>query len=251
MFSRFRIAFSSALLLAVALILPAFAGGWAVITLDKLPTGVVAGEPFTIGFTVMQHGKTPMKDLDPTITATLSDSESFVVHATPEGKTGHYVATLTFPKEGNWSWSIQAFTMDQAMPELSVAAPVVAGSQPVAKVQPISLLLTVRYVALAIGLMGLLIAFRRKSRLAVALTVISLLVIGNVRYDKIKARLFELLDLFYFFSILFTFYKLVPKCIFSRIVLNDIIMAIASNNHVHFCNFICFRKLNSKKSIVF
>ncbi len=127
MFSRFRVSTALALLLALALSMPAFAGGWAVITVDKLPSGVVAGEPFEIGFTVLQHGKTPMTDIHPTITATLSGSDKFVVNAEDEGKPGHYVATLTFPKEGNWSWSIQAFTMDQAMPELSIAEPV-AGS---------------------------------------------------------------------------------------------------------------------------
>ena len=57
MFNRFRISIALALLLSVVLAIPAFAGGWAIITLDELPTGVVAGEPLTIGFTVLQHGK--------------------------------------------------------------------------------------------------------------------------------------------------------------------------------------------------
>jgi ABC-type sugar transport system substrate-binding protein len=34
------------------------AGGWAVITLDDLPRQIVAKQPFTIGFTVRQHGRT-------------------------------------------------------------------------------------------------------------------------------------------------------------------------------------------------
>ena len=72
MFYRFRISIALALLLSVVLAIPVFAGGWAVITLDEIPTGVVAGEPLTIGFTVLQHGKTPMEGLDPTITATSS-----------------------------------------------------------------------------------------------------------------------------------------------------------------------------------
>jgi cytochrome c len=178
MFPRFRIAFSLALLIAIVLTVPVFAGGWAVITLDKLPTGVVAGAPLTIGFTVLQHGKTPMVDLHPTITATLSKSDSFVVNAESEGQPGHYVATLTFPKEGNWNWSIQAFTMDQAMPELSVAAPFVGSAkpQPVAETAPISPLLIVRVLALTIGLVGLVLAYQRKSRLMVGLAVLCLLV---------------------------------------------------------------------------
>ena len=177
MFSRFRISIALALLLAFVFILPAFAGGWAVITLDELPTSVIAGEPIIIGFTVLQHGKTPMTDSAPTITATLSKSDTFAVNAEADGKPGHYIATLTFPKEGNWQWSIQAFTMDQAMPELSVAAPSIASvQQPAVKAASISPLLIVRILALTIGLAGLGVAYRRKSRLAVGLTALCLLI---------------------------------------------------------------------------
>ncbi|RPJ26343.1 MAG: hypothetical protein EHM33_11930 [Chloroflexi bacterium] len=176
MFSRFRIALGFALLLSLVFAIPAFAGGWAVITLDELPTDVIAGEPLTIGFTVLQHGITPMSDIDPTVTARLSSDEKLVVYGESDGKPGHYVATLTFPKEGNWEWSIQAFTMDQPMPALSVAAPVAApADQPVAKTEPvtarISPLLIVRGLAFALGFVGMILAYRRKSRLALALTV--------------------------------------------------------------------------------
>jgi mono/diheme cytochrome c family protein len=160
------------------LAIPAFAGGWAVITLDELPAGVVAGEPLTVGFTVLQHGRTPMDGLDPTITATLPKSESLVVHAKPEGETGHYTATLTFPTAGNWNWSIQAFSMEQTMPALSVAASLAApvSQQPVAVTAPISGVSIIRILALVIGLAGLVVAYQRKSRLAAGLTVVCLLV---------------------------------------------------------------------------
>jgi hypothetical protein len=113
MFSRIRVALGFILLLSLMMAVSAFAGGWAVITLDELPSNVIAGEPLSIGFTVLQHGITPMADLDPTVTATLLKDEQFVVKAEPDDQPGHYTATLTFPKEGNWEWSIQAFTMDQ------------------------------------------------------------------------------------------------------------------------------------------
>lgn len=178
MFTRLRIAIGLALLLTLAFAIPVFAGGWAVITLDQLPTGVAVGEPIKIGFTVLQHGKTPMNDLDPTVTAKLSLTEKFVVSAEPEGEAGHYAATLTFPKEGNWEWSVQAFSMDQVMPALNVAAPIVApvSQQPIAETAPISAVWIVRILALLIGFVGLTLAFWRKSRLAVALTVACLLI---------------------------------------------------------------------------
>ena len=175
-----RVAVWLALLLALAAVIPVFAGGWAVITLDALPTNLVAGEPFTVGFVVRQHGKTLMTGLDPTITATLYKEEQFVVHAEPEGTSGHYTAALTFPKEGEWRWSIQAFSMDQLMPVLNVAAPV-AGSNNEAgvktePVQSLSTLWIVRALALGIGAVGFIIAVQRKSRLAIALTAFCLFV---------------------------------------------------------------------------
>ena len=156
MFTRLRIAIGLALLLTLASAIPVFAGGWAVITLDQLPKGVAAGEPIKIGFTVLQHGKTPLNDLDPTVTAKLSLTEKFVVSAEPEGEAGHYAATLTFPKEGNWEWSIQAFSMDQVMPALNVAAPIAApvSQQPIAETAPISAVWIVRILALVIGFVG-------------------------------------------------------------------------------------------------
>lgn len=180
MFPRMQIALSLALGLSLLLIIPVFAGGWAIITLDELPTGVVAGEPLTVGFTVLQHGQTPMAGLTPTITATLYKDEHFAVNAKPEGKPGHYTATLTFPKEGDWSWSIQAFTMDQPMPLLTVAAPTLGSASKAVRAEPeapsSSPLLIVRALALGIGLIGLVLAFRFRSRLAVALTAFCLLV---------------------------------------------------------------------------
>ncbi|HSL42981.1 MAG TPA: cytochrome c [Anaerolineales bacterium] len=176
MISRFRVALGLALLLSLILVVPVFAGGWAVITLDELPTNLVTGEPFTVGFTVRQHGHTPMDGLAPTITATLHKDVQFVVNAQPSGKPGHYTASLTFPKAGDWTWSIQAFSMDQPMPVLSVTAPIAAtDKQPAGQSErtsaSVSPLVILRGLALTIGLVGLILAYQRRSRLAVALTV--------------------------------------------------------------------------------
>lgn len=182
MFTRIRIALGLALVLSLVLAIPAFAGGWAVITLDELPTDIVAGEPLTIGFTVLQHGKTPLAGLSPTISASLSGKAKFVAEAVEDGEAGHYTATLTFPVEGEWTWSIQAFTMDQPMPSLQVAAAIVkTEGQPVIQSEPVatpavSLLTFVRLSALGVGFAGLLLVFRRRTRLAAGLVVVSLLV---------------------------------------------------------------------------
>jgi hypothetical protein len=179
MISRFRFAIAIAFLLAFAVALPVLAGGWAVITLDTLPTGVVAGEPFTVGFTVLQHGITPMPDLDPAIIARSGD-EKITVFVKEQGKPGHYAADMTLPSAGEWEWSIHAFTMEQKMPVLIAATPAVAeASQSAVESEPVksasvSPLLTVRAGALGLGLIGLVFAIRRRSRLAIALTVLCL-----------------------------------------------------------------------------
>jgi len=181
MFSKFRSAILLVLVFTLAFAIPVFAGGWAVISLDELPTGVVAGEPLTIGFTVLQHGKTPMTDLAPTITARITNDEMLTFFAEPEGKPGHYAAKLTFPKDGDWEWSIQAFTMDQKMPTLNVAASGVASvSQPAVQrkssTMRVSSLLIVGIFAVAMGFAGLVAVFRHKSRFTFGLTVVCLLI---------------------------------------------------------------------------
>jgi hypothetical protein len=110
-----------ALVALLALATPALAGGWALVTLDALPHDVRAGTSFQLGFTVLQHGKTPTnKDLNgdplkPVLTAfkqggAASTSPkadgSIRAEARQEGPTGHFVVDLTFPSDGVWEWQI-------------------------------------------------------------------------------------------------------------------------------------------------
>jgi cytochrome c2 len=102
-----------------------------------------------------------------------------VVLAEADGKPGHYAATLTFPKEGNWEWTIQAFTMEQPMPVLNVIAPgsgfadqSATKSKSAASIPALWLL---RGLAFGLALIGLVFAFRRGSRLTGALAGLCLL----------------------------------------------------------------------------
>src|SRR5215207_1241248 len=180
MLSKFRNALLLVLIFMFAFAIPVFAGGWAVITLDELPAGIVAGEPYTIGFTVLQHGKTPMTGLYPIVTARMEKGDLLTFQAEPDGKPGHYMAALTFPTDGEWEWSIQAFTMDMKMPALNVAAGAASVTQPIVKseTQPASILpwLIIRLVAFALAIAGLVMVFRRRTRMAGALTGLCLLV---------------------------------------------------------------------------
>ncbi len=171
-------AFITICLLALVLTVPALAGGWATITLEALPAGAVAGEPLTIRFVVRQHGKTLLPGLTPTVSARNSDTgEAISEKATPvEGQPGHYEATLNFTASGTWEWSIQAFTMDQRMPDLVVAAstPKMGVAAPAPSILPVAAVIT----GLVVALVAAALAIRRKPRWALGLVVLGLLVGG-------------------------------------------------------------------------
>ncbi len=168
------------ILLALTFTVPAFAGGWATVTLDEYPTNVVAGESFQIGFTILQHGVTPVIGITPTISGSLTGAkESISVMAVEEGEPGHYVASLNFPKAGEWSWKIDSFG-EQVMPPLSVAdAPPVAESK--TESSPISNLPVSSMIASGLGIASVLIglfAMKTKNLWALALVLIGLIVSG-------------------------------------------------------------------------
>jgi hypothetical protein len=193
MFSRSAISAGLVFLWALVFAFPVLAGGWAVITLDELPTDVIAGESLTVGFTVRQHGITPMNGIDPTVTARLSKNDEFVVHAEAEGKPGHYTAALTFPTEGKWEWSIQAFTMDQPMPTLRVAATAASANPPVTQIESkpalMDTLMVFRILLFGAALVGLAFAIQKRSRLAGGLAAACLILgVGTFMLGAVATR---------------------------------------------------------------
>jgi cytochrome c2 len=165
------------LLLAFALLAasPALAGGWAVITLDELPGEIRPSQPLEIGFTVRQHGDKPLEGLDPAITLIQADTgERFNVLAEPGDRPGHYRATLNFPAEGRWNWSIQAFTMDQEMPPLMVSP--ASGANQVAPKTAFPLPAATAGAGIVITLAALGILLRKRARWAFALVLAGLMV---------------------------------------------------------------------------
>ena len=88
----------------------ASAGGWATIQADAANTTTpTAGEPFTFGFTVLQHGVTPAGWVEtPTFLGINgSTGERVEVKAVAQGADGHFVATVTLPKAGFWTWQVE------------------------------------------------------------------------------------------------------------------------------------------------
>jgi hypothetical protein len=92
-------------LLAVGLLLvfapAAHAGGWATVSLSSTPTG----KSWPVDITVLQHGRTPLNDVQPIVTIRNGDTiKDFA--AKPTGKPGVYHAEVVFPAAGRWSYQI-------------------------------------------------------------------------------------------------------------------------------------------------
>ncbi|MEK7326672.1 MAG: hypothetical protein AAB217_15625, partial [Chloroflexota bacterium] len=98
MSKRITLKLTLAAIAALALVIPtlaAFAGGWAVATLDTLPPYATAGQPLEVGFMIRQHGQTPWSyDSEKVVPPREEGGDSFAVAARPEGAEGHYAATL-------------------------------------------------------------------------------------------------------------------------------------------------------------
>jgi hypothetical protein len=83
----------------------ALAGGWAVSTLDPMDPPV-AGQDTEVGFTIRQHGVTPVELENVAVAITGPSGAIAVFDAQQDGTTGHYVATVVF-EEGQSTWEIR------------------------------------------------------------------------------------------------------------------------------------------------
>jgi hypothetical protein len=94
-----------ALLLGLVAAPPAVGGGWATAGLSSMPDGVAPGEPWNVEITVLQHGRTPLDGLAPTVRIRSGDTmRSFP--AEPAGRAGVYRAEVVFPAAGRWRYEV-------------------------------------------------------------------------------------------------------------------------------------------------
>jgi len=109
---------------------PASAGGWALTSLDPFDQPV-AGEPVTVGFTILQHGVTPVDVEDVAIRIASPGQPSQLFTATSDGpnRVGHYTASVVFPAAGTFSWSVeQGWFGSHDLGEITIAAGTAGGS---------------------------------------------------------------------------------------------------------------------------
>jgi hypothetical protein len=98
-----------ALLVAAVAVPAATAGGWATVGLSSLPpSGLKSGQDWPVDITVLQHGRTPLAGVQPTVTVrnleTGATGGTFV--AKPTGKAGVYRTVVRFPASGTWTYEV-------------------------------------------------------------------------------------------------------------------------------------------------
>jgi len=103
----------------------AFAGGWATVGLSSTPAGTDPGQPWNVEMTILQHGRTPLDDLSPTITIRNGDATK-TFNAVPAGEPGVYRAAVVFPSAGKWNYEVNdGFITGQphTYPPVEIGAP--------------------------------------------------------------------------------------------------------------------------------
>jgi hypothetical protein len=117
---RTRLAIVAAV--AGALIAPASAtaGGWATVGLDPMPDGVGVGKVWGVELTILQHGRTPLENVQPRVIITRAgDRDVFPARATSEP--GVYRAEVVFPSTGTWRYAVDdGFTQTHTFPPVRV-----------------------------------------------------------------------------------------------------------------------------------
>jgi hypothetical protein len=84
----------------------ASAGGWATVGLSSTPAGTQPGTPWVVELTVLQHGRTPLVDVEPTVTIRNGDAQQTFPAAPVGGKPGVYRAEVVFPTAGTWTYEV-------------------------------------------------------------------------------------------------------------------------------------------------
>jgi hypothetical protein len=86
---------------------PASAGGWATVGVGPVPDELRPGEAWLAELTILQHGRTPLVGVNPTLTITQAGSGATrTFRATATSRPGVYRARVVFPSEGTWRYMV-------------------------------------------------------------------------------------------------------------------------------------------------
>jgi hypothetical protein len=96
---------------ALVLSTAAFAsmGGWAVVSVSKIPDAWIAGKPLQLSWQVRQHGMERLAGLEPTLEARSGNRHvKGTTWAFAEGGEAGYRGTIIFPEPGEWQVTIRS-----------------------------------------------------------------------------------------------------------------------------------------------
>jgi hypothetical protein len=92
---------------ALAVAGTAGAGGWATAGVNPPPDDIAAGAVWKANVRVLQHGRTPLNGVKPTITIrNVETGKAQTFPAKPTGKSGVYAADVVFPSGGTRRYEI-------------------------------------------------------------------------------------------------------------------------------------------------
>lgn len=108
------------------------AGGWAVVTVENPPERLVVGTPYTLEYSVRQHGKTLLNGLQGKVEAR-AGSKVVSADAKDVGS-GKYSASITVPSAGSWTITVHSGfgpskTTMRPIAATAAGAPVIAMSE--------------------------------------------------------------------------------------------------------------------------
>ena len=104
---------ASIVLLAAVLIVSmaafAFFGGWAVVSVSKIPDAWIVGKPLQLSWQVRQHGISQLAGLEPTLVARSGSRRvtGKTWEFSEDGMKG-YRGTIAFPERGDWQVTIES-----------------------------------------------------------------------------------------------------------------------------------------------
>ena len=113
----------------------AAAGGWATVSLSSTPDGLGPGQPWVVELEILQHGRTPLDGVEPSIVLTNgATGKTEYVAAKPTGRPGTYEVRAVFPDAGRWTYAVDdGFSRVHDYPAVTIgggasSAPAAAGA---------------------------------------------------------------------------------------------------------------------------
>jgi hypothetical protein len=120
-----RVRLTASALAVAALAAPATvgAGGWATVGLSSTPEHAAPGKPWVVDLEVLQHGRTPLAGVKPSVIVT--ERATGAVRTAPAratGKPGVYRARVVFPRAGVYEYVVDdGFSQRHSYPPVRIA----------------------------------------------------------------------------------------------------------------------------------